>query len=142
MARRQRNQPVVISFDGLTDAVTNLTGTLILLIVLIPGITTESSPKLMGDTEPPEGIPVEPLLKRSVVLKLQIQMVDQQIQELQQSLPDLQKRLEKLQEQAEAGQSKSDQQGKSPTAPRKSSDLVPARRLVLRSEPLQGLNRE
>jgi len=98
MARRQRNQKTELNFDGLTDAVTNLTGTLILLVVLLFGITTETRPeRATGGRPVAEDLePIGPLLEQVEVLKLQIEMVDRQIHRLEQGLPELQARVQKL----------------------------------------------
>jgi TolA-binding protein len=83
----------------LTDAVTNLTGTLILLVVLMFGITHKVQPKIQ---QPPEtsreekGKPVGPLIRKVEMLKREIQAVDTQIQGLEQRIPALEQEIEQL----------------------------------------------
>ena len=61
---KRRNSGVEFNFDGLTDAVTNLVGSLILLVVLILAVTT---PKMAGLTRLPEpenvAAPKRPLIR-------------------------------------------------------------------------------
>lgn len=56
MKRRRRQDGIELNFDGLTDAVTNLVGTLILLVVLVMALTHEAQPHKGGSSsEPPPG---------------------------------------------------------------------------------------
>lgn len=107
MARR-RNESVALNFDGLTDAVTNLTGTLILLVVLIFGITSEATvpepPPPPPSPETHEGKPIGPLLQKIDRLKLEIQQVDREIQALQDDLPRLQQEVDQLRQQTESAE--------------------------------------
>lgn len=108
MARGRRNERVVLNFDGLTDAVTNLTGTLILLVVLIFGITTEArTPSPPPPPSPPaekthQGKPIRPLLQKIEILRLQIEQTDQQIRMLGDDLPRLEAQVQELQQKADA----------------------------------------
>jgi len=106
MARQRRNEQASLNFDGLTDAVTNLTGTLILLVVLILGITTEAGTPLHALRPPGEdghdGKPIGPLLQKIENLKLQIQQVDQHVRELERDLPRLRQQVEDLRKAAES----------------------------------------
>jgi len=106
MARRRRNEGVALNFDGLTDAVTNLTGTLILLVVLIFGITTEARTPAPPPPPPPaprtrQGKPILPLLQKIEILKLQIEQTDKQIRTLKDDLPRLEAEAEQLQQEAD-----------------------------------------
>jgi TolA-binding protein len=98
----------MLNFDGLTDAVTNLTGTLILLVVLIFGITTQArnpAPSLVPPQPPapktPEGKPIGPLVEDVEALRMQIQRVDGQIRRLEGDLPRLEQRIEELRKDVE-----------------------------------------
>lgn len=68
MASRGRGGGIELNFDGLTDCITNLVGTLILLVVLVAGLTR---PAVSTRPEPPRPRPrqhdaadksIEPLL--------------------------------------------------------------------------------
>lgn len=99
MSRRQRTQQVVINFDGLTDAVTNLAGVLILVVVLILGITSQTDsnpPQETSAAASAEDDSLEPLLRRVQMLRLQILAVDEEIRRYEQELPELQRRLDAL----------------------------------------------
>ena len=106
MARRRRNTEIELNFDGLTDAVTNLVGALILLVLLLVGVTREyvifaqptaPPPPAPNMDEPLEGPKTLDELHRQVaVLRAAIIQADQEITELEQKMPDLRDRAEIL----------------------------------------------
>ena len=96
MTRKARNQHVAVSFDGLTDAVTNLTGAIILLVVLVLGITAEAPPQPSEGEAVAEGAAdrtVESLLQRAQAMRLAIRGIEDAIRQRQQELPELERRL-------------------------------------------------
>ncbi|NQT16475.1 MAG: cell envelope integrity protein TolA [Planctomycetes bacterium] len=122
MTRRRRSESVVLNCDGLTDAVTNLTGTLILLVVLIFGITTEARiapPSEAGEAH--EGRPIDPLVEETEILKLQIQQVDREIRRLEGDLPRLEQQAEDLQKTIEEAHQRQPDQSKPPLQVRRAS---------------------
>jgi len=94
MARQSRSTKVELNFDGLTDAVTNLTGTLILLVVLMLGITRAVTKEGSGGYR--GGKPVDPLLQQVTALEMQINAIDEEISRLQRDLPVWQRRAREL----------------------------------------------
>ena len=99
MARRHHAQKTITNFDGLTDAVTNLVGTLILLVVLILGITTQGQPRNRPDDSPTqetETLSIEPLVRRIEMIRLEIRQVDSQTRQIEQALPGLEERIRQL----------------------------------------------
>lgn len=101
MSRRPRNPGALLSLEGLTDAVTNLTGTLILLAVLVVGMTRGGvwGRKPTDEKEAYDKIGI--LLDEVERLKLEIGSVDEEVRELEGALPDLESRLEALRQRAE-----------------------------------------
>lgn len=102
MARTRRSDEIELNSDGLTDAVTNLTGTLILLVVLMFGITHAVQPEMELPPPAPEntGKPVGPLLRKIEMLRREIQNVDGQIRGLEQRIPALEQEVERLRTEA------------------------------------------
>ena len=97
MARQRRDQALVLSFDGLTDVVTNLAGTLILLVVLILGVTRAAQRGGSPPSAPPEGNRrLENLLREVQALEMQTRLIDRQIQQMEEDLPELEKRANEL----------------------------------------------
>ena len=101
----QRRAGVELNFDGLTDSVTNLVGSLILLVVLVVAVT---GPKVAGIEElpPPDNEPgaeqeVDLLLEQIRVLKLEVQTVDRDIQGMEARLPEIAAELDELRRQSE-----------------------------------------
>lgn len=122
MTRRRRSESVALNCDGLTDAVTNLTGTLILLVVLIFGITTEARiapPSQAGETH--TGKPIDPLVEKTEILKLQIRQVDREIRRLEGDLPRLEQQAEDLQKAIEEAGQRQPEQSKPPLQVRRAS---------------------
>jgi len=106
MTRKPRTQHVAVSFDGLTDAVTNLTGAIILLVVLVLGVTTEAPPQPREGAASAEGAAdrtVESLLERAQAARLAIRGIEDGIRRREQELPELERRLESLRRKAERG---------------------------------------
>jgi hypothetical protein len=108
---RGRSTSIRFNFDSLTDTVTNLSGTLILIVVLVLGLTREMLPTIISPP-PPEpskeagGKPIAPLLWEIEQLKLQIRAVDEQIRNLETVLPELQQTVEELRRKAPSPQSR------------------------------------
>lgn len=96
MSRNQRNQPITISFDGLTDAVTNLAGTLILLVVLILGVTHAARPGRSSREQSSDATSATVLLQRIHALEMEISLIDRQILQAEQEVPELRQRVQKL----------------------------------------------
>ncbi len=81
MARKQANPLVSFNFDSLTDTITNLTGTLILVVVLVLGITGRSGRGGLG--APESGRTAEALLQQLSLLQQHARQVDQRMKDLQ-----------------------------------------------------------
>jgi len=102
MATRGRDTGVQFNFnfDSLTDTVTNLSGTLILLVVLVLGLTRDVIPRTSGpvgrDGGPPKGKSIEPILRQVEEVRLKIRGVDQQIRQLETTIPELKQQLDGL----------------------------------------------
>lgn len=95
MASR-RASVVALNFDGLTDSVTNLAGSLILVTLLLMGITTDYvRPAIV--TPPPEeraedqlaDQPIDGLIREVEVLRGQVTAADAEIVRLEQELARL-----------------------------------------------------
>jgi len=108
MPRKRRSGKTELSFDGLTDSVTNLVGALILLVVLIIGVTREA----VSQQQPPErnkpAVPknageksIRPLQDRVNQLNAQINGVDNNIQVLKNELRQLGDEVDELLQKAE-----------------------------------------
>lgn len=89
-----------INFDGLTDTVTNLVGSLILLVVLVVAATR---PKVQGVAELP--VPdnsvgaeraIDPLLDELGRMRTQIESVEGEIQRMEARLPELAEEIQQL----------------------------------------------
>lgn len=103
MARNSRRSRANLNFDGLTDAVTNLTGAMILLVVLLLGITREAQPESEGGPPPQpvvEVVPIDPLMQQAKLLKAQIQAIEAQIETIEREIPALEDEVKRLTEQA------------------------------------------
>ena len=100
MATRGRDTGVQFNFDSLTDTVTNLSGTLILIVVLVLGLTRDVIPQAGPPPRPtagkPQGKPIEPVLRQVDQVRLQLRAVDQQIRQLETVIPELKQQLESL----------------------------------------------
>jgi hypothetical protein len=99
MKRLRRRDTIELNFDGLTDAVTNLVGTLILLVVLVMMLTRESASFTPRETA--AGADQQPqsavsLLERIEVLREQIRQVQREVQTLEDDLPGIQARIAAL----------------------------------------------
>jgi hypothetical protein len=101
MAKR-RTSEVELCFDSMTDLITNLAGGLLLLVLLLMGLTRESSaqaPQAVPQEKGPKDAAeksVRPLLDRINRLKGEIRRADEQIRELDQRLPQLKEQVEDL----------------------------------------------
>jgi len=100
MPAQARSQRVRFNFDSLTDTVTNLTGALILIVVLALGLTghAPTAGSLGPDGQLSGGKPIAPLLQQVEQLKLQIIAVDAELRALEKLLPQLQKEVKSLQQ--------------------------------------------
>ena len=92
-----------LSFDSLTDVVTNLVGGLILLIVVVMGMTT---PRIGGvralpppDNQPGAEQPMNELLDRIRALQESLRVVEQDITQVEARLPELSDELGELKHQ-------------------------------------------
>lgn len=98
--RRGRYGDDELNFDGLTDAVTNLVGALILLVVLVIAVT---GPKQLGVEElpPPENTAgesraIDQLLARMQQLRVHLTEVERDITTLEARVPDLESEIAAL----------------------------------------------
>lgn len=103
MARRRRND-VDFNFDGLTDSITNLAGSLVLLVVLVFAIT---KPKERGMEEAPLAnntvgaeTPMDALVERIAALKSDAAALARDTDAIGSRLPDLAGEVESLETQA------------------------------------------
>ncbi len=93
---------IELNFDGLTDAITNLTGSLVLLVVLMFAMTT---PKEQGFEEPRfpepqigEAISMVPLVEKLQIMRAEIEQLAQQTQQIEDRLPELTIEIKQLEE--------------------------------------------
>lgn len=100
---RSAPQSIEMNFDGLTDSVTNLTGTLILVALLLIGMTTSyvrpaAKPKAAAPNEAEEAAsrPMGELLARLQTLQGQLASSDAEIKQMEQRLEELQDRYTEL----------------------------------------------
>jgi len=98
MAVQQAGHSIELNFDGLTDAVTNLAGSLVLLVVLIFAISREQP--LRPDQQPErfehQGYgekTVKALLARINDLKAQIKREEEQISRLESAIESLEEEI-------------------------------------------------
>jgi len=98
MARRK--SCVEWNFNGLTDSITNLTGSLILLVVLVFAVTKPREAGLpepsISDTTVGAETPIGALLNQIHSLKADVEHVDQQMQQIEARLPDITAEVEML----------------------------------------------
>ncbi len=102
----QRNRSNLdLSFDSLTDVVTNLVGGLILLIIVVLGATT---PRISGvptlpppENQPGAEQPMDDVLERIRALQESLRVVDQDITQVEARLPEVSDELEELKHQIE-----------------------------------------
>ena len=102
---RARTSGIQFNFDSLTDTITNLSGTLILIVVLVLGLTRAVTRKVVPPPppQPPKqasGKPIAPLLRQVEQLKLQIRTVDKEVGNLEALLPELQQAVGELRKKA------------------------------------------
>jgi len=90
MVRKQANPLVRFNFDSLTDTITNLAGTLILVVVLVMGIAGHVRREGMGPTA--GGHTVEALQQQLLLLQQQTQEIDRRIGDLAQQWSAVQSR--------------------------------------------------
>jgi hypothetical protein len=108
---RAREGGIQFNFDSLTDTITNLSGTLILIVVLVLGLTRAVTREVVPPPPPGPpgqagGKPIAPLLRQVEQLKLQIRAVDQEVGSLEAILPELQQAVEDLRKRAPPPRSK------------------------------------
>jgi hypothetical protein len=112
---RRRSQEIELNFDGLTDAVTNLVGALILLIVLVLGVTkvagrgatSANQPVPRWDSFAPSQTdgpkPVQPLLRQIELLRRDIAVTDQQMKELELVMDELRQKYREMTKTQDSG---------------------------------------
>ena len=107
MAARSPSSPVGFNFDGLTDCITNLAGSLILLVVIVFALTV---PKETGSDQPdfPSNkvgaeVPMQPLVDKIQVLRSDTERLTQKAQQIEESIPKLTAEIEELEELARKG---------------------------------------
>lgn len=96
---RGRTTEIELNFDGLTDSLTNLVGTLILFVFLMFVLTRESSlPQTASGFRDRAGgaHSIDKLLQRAAQLQSELQVIDQQIEQQATALPQLRHRIEVL----------------------------------------------
>lgn len=104
MTRKARTSQIEINFDGLTDSVTNLVGSLILILVLLIGLTTSGS----YSNVPPGTVVSQPLEEplegtRSVrTLRLQIEELLSQIEQSDAEISSHEEKMRSLRKRGEA----------------------------------------
>ena len=102
MARRPNGDQTRLSFDGLTDSVTNLVGTLILLVVLLAAISKRaSSPAPAPVPSTTENVVVgeqntDDLLRRSTLMLEQLRRDEQLLQRVEGEIDALHQQVERL----------------------------------------------
>jgi hypothetical protein len=96
-----------MNFDGLTDSVTNLVGSLILLVVLVVAVT---KPKIEGVTDlpPPDNTagaqrPIDPLLEELRVMRDRITELDRDVQRMEGRVPELEVEIQALKDKTMGG---------------------------------------
>lgn len=99
MSRQVRSNDIELNFDGLTDSVTNLVGSLILLVVLVVGLTSEVRPKELpkaASEEVKAERSIASLIEQVEILSQQIRSVDQEVRTIEGRMPDHQQRIQTL----------------------------------------------
>ncbi len=109
MAHGRRSGGPEMNFDGLTDAVTNLVGALILLVMLCMGITREAFAQDRDPRPPNPGPgsgekPTADLQRRINLLRAEIARVEEDVKRLEGVVPPLQKQVNELLEKARQAQ--------------------------------------
>jgi len=90
---------IELNFDGLTDSLTNLVGTLILFVFLMFVVTRENSlPGAASGFHDRAGgtHSIQQLLQRAAQLQAELQVIDQQIEQQAAALPPIRHRIEEL----------------------------------------------
>jgi len=105
---KRRDTSLEINFDGLTDTITNLVGSLILLVVLVIAATR---PKVRGLAElpaPDKSVgaerAIDPLLEELSRMRTQIEGVDGEIQRMEARVPELAGEIRQLRADGEASE--------------------------------------
>jgi hypothetical protein len=103
VSMRRHNSGLNVNFDGLTDSVTNLVGSLILLVVLVVAIT---QPKRLGvsDLPPPDRKigaqqPIDTLLEGIRLTRDETQDVESDIERYELRLPEIADEINQLRRQ-------------------------------------------
>jgi hypothetical protein len=106
MSRRQKPR-VELNFDGLTDSIMNLAGSLILLVVLVFAITKA---KESGEEQPPPPdnkvggeLSISPLMERLQSVNSGLTGVEQEVQRIEARLPELAADIEELRRRSNPG---------------------------------------
>jgi hypothetical protein len=106
MSRRQKPR-VELNFDGLTDSIMNLAGSLILLVVLVFAITKA---KESGEEQPPPPdnkaggeLSISPLMESLQSVNSGLTGVEREVQRIEARLPELAADIEELQQKSKPG---------------------------------------
>jgi len=91
MARSRRAENLTLNFDSLTDTVTSLSGTLVLVVVLVLGVT--NAPRESGISGNAE---VDGLLQEIEMLRVEIQTINGMVRTVERDLSEMRRRLEQL----------------------------------------------
>ncbi len=104
--RKRRQAGIDLNFDGLIDVVTNLVGSLILLVVLVIAVT---KPKQSGiDELPPRENTagaekaMDPLLEEIRSLREQLQTEAAGIRQMEERIPELENEIQELQDESKS----------------------------------------
>ena len=97
---RRRQSRAELNFDGLTDSVTNLVGSLILLVVLVIAVT---APKQIGERTPPppdntagDEQPIDGLLETIRLMRAELSDIEQEVQRIEARIPSIGDEIEEL----------------------------------------------
>jgi hypothetical protein len=93
MARRTSH--IELSFDSMTDLITNLSGGLILIVLLVAGLTREA-------TAPSQGKSPTPVCEQINQLRFDVQTIDQRMSGTEQRLDAWEQDIQELCDQAAA----------------------------------------
>lgn len=97
MSRRSRSGQLELNFDGLTDSVTNLAGSLILLVLLVLAITAPPTPGAMVSQKPERrDRSIETLQRELLQIEASLRSTSAKIQQLDTEVSELERQVEEL----------------------------------------------